>query len=207
MRPMPWRDPVPLFHVLLAEILLQKTPAWKVEPAWRLIIKRWPTPQLLAAANPDELAEVVRPLGLIRRADTLLRLSAALATNHGGKVPTTNHHLKSLPGVGDYVASAVRCVGLGRRDVMLDSVTARVVKRYFSLQGAIDYPDAHTRRLARSLVPKNPADARLFNLALVDLAAMICRPVRPICSVCPLASDCDAAGTIYARGRWRRPNS
>jgi hypothetical protein len=64
------------FHLLIAVTLLNKTRATVALPAFRALVARWATPAALAAADPRELEERLRPLGLqTRRARTLLALA------------------------------------------------------------------------------------------------------------------------------------
>src|SRR5207245_4126609 len=83
------------------------------------------------------------------------------------------------------------------------SVTARVVKRYFGLAGSPDEADREAWSVLRSVAGAEPVRVRQLNLALLDLAALICRPVVPLCAECPLSAGCRSAGVAYARGTWR----
>jgi A/G-specific adenine glycosylase len=158
---------------------------------------------VLAQATESDLLVIIKPLGLPQRAKTLVRLAQVLEVHHQGKVPADRCELIELPGVGDYVAAAVQCVAHGKAVAMLDSVTARVYKRYFGLPSKADVPDASVARMAARALPRDPSIARQFNLALIDLAGQVCRPARPRCEICPLASRCRSAGRSYDRATWR----
>lgn len=204
LRPMPWRSTKDPYQLILAEILLQRTPWWKVGSVWSAILCKYPAPNSLAVASVPELQDLVRPLGLPRRAATLQRLGAVLVERHGGEVPHDYADLMDLPGVGEYVASAVRCMAFGVADAMSDSVTARVFKRVLGLSGPMDAVDKHVTKAARNATPDQPEDARIFNLALIDLAGTICLPVRPRCEKCPISEVCISVGLSYSRGSWRK---
>jgi A/G-specific adenine glycosylase len=203
LREFPWRRSKSAFEILLAELLLQRTPYWKVERTWVAMLDRWPTPSALAQADLHQLTELVRPLGLISRAKTLKELAEILVDRHNGEVPTTTKELTALPGVGTYVAAAVRCLAFRQAEPMVDSVSARVIKRFYGLAGSADVPDAATRRLVYAAVPADPDEAWLYNLAILDLASLLCRPVRPQCAACPLTVRCASAGVTHQRGNWR----
>lgn len=203
VRSFPWRETASPFHVLVAEVLLQRTPSWKVLPVWTRLVTRYATPARLSRAHVATLERMITPLGLIKRAVSLRAMARAIVEDHHGEVPSRPSSLLALPGVGPYVAAAVRCLAFGQADPMLDGVTSRVVKRYFDLAGPADDPDVHARQLLVAAVPKEPRQARLFNLALLDLAATICKPVSPRCTTCPLAIDCHAAGRTFPRATWR----
>ena len=50
------------------------------------------------------------------------------------------------------------------------------------------YADRQLIEIAASLVPEDRP--REFNLALLDIAAAVCRPKNPSCSLCPLVEMC-----------------
>lgn len=45
--------------------------------------------------------------------------------------------------------------------------------------------------LLEALVPSDSNLARSFNLAILDLGALICTPTNPDCEACPINSACD----------------
>ena len=52
-RTFPWRETHDPFRLLVAEILLQRTPYWKVRPAYEALISLAPTPAALAQLSAD----------------------------------------------------------------------------------------------------------------------------------------------------------
>lgn len=186
-RALPWREAPDPFHVLLAEVLLQKTPWWKVARAYEVLLARWPTPELLASASLEELADVVRPLGIVSRTPRIRELAAAVAQRRG--VPTKEADLRALPGVGEYVARAVRCFAFRRPEPLVDSVSGRVLRRIFGLP-EVGEPgrDAAVWEVARAVA--GSVKAAEVNWALLDLAAAVCKPRRPRCWNCPVAGHC-----------------
>ena len=130
---------------------------------------------------------MIRPLGLVRRAETLKQLAAEVVVLGG--VPSTLEDLLELPGVGLYAASATRAVAFGRRQATVDGVTARVYRRYFGLDEEI--PASTDRELWAVVDRVTPrTSVREWNWAVLDLASSVCLPGRPSCEVCPLAADC-----------------
>src|SRR5438105_13941129 len=86
-RAFPWRQTHDPFRLLVAEILLQRTPYWKVAPAYAALIALAPTPAALARLTDREIYPIIRPLGLVGRAQVLVDLGRALVERHGGSVP------------------------------------------------------------------------------------------------------------------------
>ena len=186
-RPFPWRDEADPFRILVAEILLQRSRGKTVAAVYEELWRQWPDAASLSKARVDSIRSVIRPLGLMRRAETLKALAAQVVAL--GAVPTTLEGLLDLPGVGLYAASATRAVAFERRQATVDGVTARVYRRYFGLDDAT--PASADRDLWVTVERVTPdAGVREWNWSVLDLAATVCMPGRPRCEVCPLASDC-----------------
>jgi DNA (cytosine-5)-methyltransferase 1 len=185
-RRFPWRrtnlDP---WHVLMAEMCLHRTRADQVAPVFEALLRLAPTPQAMAD-HADDALEAMQSLGLRWRAENIVKVASALMELFEGQVPDNDLELRMLPGVGDYVAQAVLCFGFGRRAVLIDTNTVRIVSR---LNGR----DA-TRRWQLRLDLHRMASARgpdaQFNYALLDLGALICKTGTPLCGECPLRGHC-----------------
>jgi A/G-specific adenine glycosylase len=151
------------------------------------LFARWPDPSSFARARVTSIAAVIRPLGLVRRATSLKALGAEIVSRGG--VPDTYDQLIALPGVGPYAANATLAVAFGQRAPVVDSVTARVYRRYFGLDG--DGPASTDRELWDVVEEATPHDhVREWNWAVLDLAATICLPKVPRCGECPLQDHC-----------------
>lgn len=187
-RSFPWRQTRDPYRILIAEILLQRTPYWKVLPAYEALLLRAPTPAALSRVAAPELEPIVRPLGLITRAQALVQLGRTLVERHGGIVPREFNDLLQLPGVGRYSASAVRCHAFGVAEPLVDGLTGRVYRRLLGLEGAAQpHADKALWSAVAAVQPRNPSQ---FHLAMIDLASLICRRGRPLCASCPLAAAC-----------------
>src|SRR5437016_4438462 len=122
----PWRVNANPYRVLVAEVLLQKTPRWKVARCWSDLMGRYPDARALANADVGTLQGLIAPLGLASRTKTLVALAQTLIQRHSGEVPRSVTELMALPGVGAYIASAVRCFAFGEAELLLDRVPVRV---------------------------------------------------------------------------------
>jgi A/G-specific adenine glycosylase len=193
-----WRRSKAPYDVLLAELLLHRTRADVVEPTFLQLRAAYPTPERLAEADENELAELLRPLGYTHRSRRLPSLGRALVERHRGGVPSHREELLGLPGVGRYIANAVLAMAFNKPVPLLDPNVIRVIGRVFNVWSEKPRPrDDHLLwDFLERLVPAGrPAD---FGLALVDLGALICRPRRPRCGDCPLRMRCVAytSGTV-----------
>lgn len=186
------RRPTP-FKVILAELLLRKTRATDADPVFRSVLAEAPNPAALASADVGSLRRLVAPIGLPGRATTLVALGKALVERHGGSVPNTRDELLALPGIGPYAAGAVMSIGFGIPSPMVDGPTGRVLRRLAGIRdnGRAPYYDKRVWALAERLLPAS--GAREFQLALLDVAALVCRPGKPLCSACPLENICSYA--------------
>ena len=195
-RSFPWRDEADPFRILVAEVLLQRSRGKTVAPVYTELWGRWPDAVALSKARVDSIRSVIRPLGLVRRAETLKALATEVVALGG--VPSTLEGLLELPGVGQYAASATRAVAFERRQATVDGVTARVYRRYFGLRDEL--PASTDRELWAMVERVTPqTGVREWNWAVLDLAATVCLPGCPRCEVCPISSGClDKSGDRLA---------
>ncbi|WP_353951800.1 A/G-specific adenine glycosylase [Knoellia sp. S7-12] len=191
-RPLPWREPsCSPWGVLLSEVMAQQTPLARVEPAWREWMSRWPTPADLARESPGEVVRAWGRLGYPRRALRLREAAAAIVERHGGEVPRDQVDLLALPGIGDYTAAAVAAFAFGDRSVVVDTNVRRVQARIVS--GVAQAAPSLTRAevdLARELLPVVDHDAAVWNVAVMELGALVCTARAPRCEDCPVRARC-----------------
>jgi DNA (cytosine-5)-methyltransferase 1 len=184
-RDYPWRGQVDPWHVLMAEVCLHRTRADQVRPVYEALAELAPTPAAMAERGAEAL-DVMRSLGLRWRADNMITIARVLVETHGGRVPSTELELRQLPGVGDYVANAVLTFGFGRRAVIVDTNTERIIGR---VRNRTKTPRWQLRLDLHELAGRDGPDAD-FNYALLDLGAQVCRAGRPLCEICPVERHC-----------------
>ncbi len=191
-RDLPWRAPrVSPWGVFVSEVMSQQTPLSRVEPRWLEWLARWPTPAALAADSPGEAVRAWDRLGYPRRALRLHEAATVMVRDHGGRVPDDVETLLSLPGVGAYTAAAVAAFAYGRRTVVVDTNVRRVQARAVSgrAQAAPTQTAAETR-LAAALVPLDPARSAHWNVAVMEVGALVCTARAPRCGECPIHDRC-----------------
>lgn len=130
------------------------------------------------------------PLGLLYRAKTLVSLANEIMSKYKGIVPNEMKDLMSLPGVGDYTASAVLCFAYSQAVPVVDRNVIRVYKRLFSIQKPLNKinPTKKFLQSAAKLVPND--HSREYNFGLLDFAAMVCKHYSPDCNICPAFKIC-----------------
>jgi A/G-specific adenine glycosylase len=191
-RDLPWRRPgrTP-WEVLVSEVMLQQTPVARVLPVWERWMSLWPVPADLAHASPGDAVREWGRLGYPRRALRLHAAAVAVRDHHGGKVPADEATLRSLPGIGEYTAAAVTAFAFGRRATVVDTNVRRVHAR--AVTGAALPAPSLTRAetdLATSLLPDDDGDAATWNVAVMELGALVCTARAPRCPACPVAHLC-----------------
>lgn len=187
-RSFPWRGTKSPYRVLLSELLLQRTRGENVAPVYEAMVKRWPTAAHLARARPHSVAEMVRPLGLAKRAPLVTAFARTVVRDFSGRIPNDLQQLQRLPAVGPYSAHAVQIFARRHNLPLVDWVIARVLRRYFGLAGG-KRPNADKDLWALAEQASRDGQARAVWLGVLDFASAVCAP-RPRCPDCPLQTSC-----------------
>jgi len=185
----PWRRTTNPFLILLAELLLRLTGAWKAEKAYNTIIAKYGNSHLMSEANLNELYEIFKPLGLHKRASTLISISKNIQDRFNGQVPCNSSDLCSIKGIGQYTANAILCLAFNQKLPLFDGSISRLFCRYFKLiADKPAYSDKKLWTLAAELLPES--NFHDYNLGLLDIAAIYCKYPKPKCESCPLSHSC-----------------
>lgn len=220
-RDLPWRRPQATpWAIAVSEVMLQQTPVSRVLGPWTSWTSRWPTPSDLAHEPQGAAVAAWDRLGYPRRALRLHAAAVAMVERHGGRVPDAIDDLAALPGFGAYTAAAVASFAFGQRRVVLDTNVRRVLARLATGRAfPSTSPTAAERRLAADWLPSAdtpsaplPASVRplpaaaAWNVAAMELGALVCVSRSPRCGLCPVRADCAwvAAGSPGHDGPPRR---
>ena len=190
-----WRRESNPWHILLAEICLRRTRANQVADYFPSLRSVASTPGDVLK-HQEDVREVLSHLGILSRADDLIKLASRLIEDYGGAVPESYGDLKNLPGVGDYIASAVLCFAFHQPTTLIDANTKRIARRFSGRQRMAPWEQ---RLMLHRLAQPGVADAD-WNYALLDLGALVCRPNRPNCEVCPINSNCSTGRVSRTEG-------
>jgi A/G-specific adenine glycosylase len=190
-RDFPWRVTADPYQVCVAEVMLHQTGANKVAPVYKEFINRYPTLNDLRLANIRTLNKLLHSLGFLYRARRLKELAKYVVKNYEGKMPSDPGGLATLPGVGEYTASAIMCFAYGKHVPIIDANVIRVYSRFFGLHNKLpsSSPTVELKEIAQKTLPEGKA--RSYNYALLDFAATICSHYNPGCPKCPVAYYCD----------------
>lgn len=195
-RSFPWRRRgAGKYERVVTEVLLQRTRAETIAAFSPGFFARFPTWESLALTSRSSLEKSLRPIGLYTRRAAALSSLASVVLAMGKKFPRVRGALESLPGVGQYVASAILVIHHGEPEPFLDVNMARVLERYFGPRHLADIRhDPWLQELARKLV--GGKDPLTTNFAVLDFAALVCKSRVPRCGSCPLRRECKMTGVL-----------
>ena len=192
LRDFPWRQTCDSYAILVAEFLLQKTDAFTVLPIYEIFLSRYPMLDKLVKANIEELGELLKPLGLYFRAKRLYQCACIILEQYGGKIPDSEKQLLELPGIGKYTTRAICSQAFSQPLAVLDTNVARILERFFGLQGERVKSRCKILWGAAEIIAPNKEVGK-WNLTLLDFGAMVCRAKNPLCNDCPLSAKCNYA--------------
>jgi len=193
-RALPWRRTHDAYAILVSEFMLQQTQVTTVIDYYARWMARFPSFAALAAASEQDVLSVWQGLGYYSRAKNLHRAAKVVTEDFGGELPRSLAALRALPGVGDYTAAAVAAFAWDEPVPVVDANIARVLARLTNWQERID-TSAGREFLKTTAAALQPVESggRLFNSALMELGALVCRSGQPNCLLCPVCSFCTTA--------------
>jgi len=182
----PFRKTSDPYRVLVSEILLRKTKAEQVSAVYHKFFKKFPGPCSASSSSSEDIASVIKPLGLVSRANHIFEICKIICKDNG-KVPSTAEDLEALPGVGRYIANAVLTIGFGDPKPMVDSNVRRVLSRIIGLN-SLDATSDQLWGIYNEILQRNTY--REIHFATIDLAHQVCLSSKPHCSECPMKTLC-----------------
>lgn len=189
-RPFPWRLTDDPYTILMAEIMLHRTQVIQVVPVFQTFIARYPDVVSLVHASRQELRSVLSPLGLHWRIDLIYEMGLKISEQFSMQIPQEKTDLLSLPGISEYIASALRCFAWNLPEPLIDTNTTRITGRVFGLETKdSSRRNSRFRNLMIALLDAN--NPRSYNYAMLDLAHLVClKKQDPICQECPVLPFC-----------------
>jgi endonuclease-3 len=189
--------PVPLGHrnayeLLAATILSAQCTDVMVNRVTPSLFARYPSPAALAAADPAELEEIIRPTGFYRaKARSLIGMAAAVEERFDGQVPGTMAELVTLPGVGRKTASVILGHWFDEPAIAVDTHVLRLSRRLGLSES--DDPVRVEADLKEVWPRQMWADT---GLRLIMHGREVCTARRPRCDECPLVNACVSRGAF-----------
>ena len=191
-RSLPWRKKTSSkkkqYYTLVSEFMLQQTQVSTVIPYFNRFIKNIPDLETLANYDNRKLIKLWEGLGYYSRVRNLKKTAQFITYNFNKKLPSNFMDLKSLPGIGDYTASAISAIAFNKPLIPLDGNIERVLKRYLYLKKEKQIQKKNLINKKEIFgTSKRSGD---YAQALMELGALICKPSNPLCDKCPISKNC-----------------
>ena len=189
---LPWRTTRDRWLVLVSEVMLHQTQAPRVAQHYDEFVTQFPTPAVMAGAEPGDVIAAWGRLGYPRRARWLWEAARRITENGWPD------DLSTLPGVGRYTAAAIAAQCDDDDVVGIEVNVRRVCERVRGERLTTTEAEAEAVAIA---APRRGRD-RL--LALMDVGATVCTARAPACDRCPIARDCATRGALPGETRHRQ---
>ncbi|WP_435969276.1 endonuclease III [Streptomyces sp. Qhu_M48] len=178
------------FELLVATVLSAQTTDLRVNQTTPALFAKYPTPEDLAAAVPEEVEELIRPTGFFRaKTKSIMGLAAALRDDFGGEVPGRLEDLVKLPGVGRKTAFVVLGNAFGVPGITVDTHFMRLARRWRWTES--DDPVKIEAEVA-TIFPKS--EWTMLSHRVIFHGRRICHARKPACGACPITHLCPAYG-------------
>ena len=176
-----------VYQLIVAVALSAQTTDKSVNQVTPALFEKYPTPYELAVANPEEVAQYIKRIGMYKtKSKNIVGLAKSLVENFGGQVPDDYGALVSLPGVGRKTANVVLSVGFGHQRIAVDTHVFRVANRI----GLVHEKDVLKTELA--LMDRIPEErwSRTHH-SLIFHGRQCCDARKPKCDQCPIVEYCE----------------
>jgi endonuclease-3 len=178
------------FQLLVATVLSAQTTDVRVNLTTPELFAKYPGPEELAAANPEDVEAILKSTGFFRaKTKSVMGLSAALRDRFGGEVPGRLADLVMLPGVGRKTANVVLGNAFGVPGITVDTHFARLTRRFGWTEAA--EPEKIEQEVGE-LIPRS--EWTILSHRLIWHGRRICHARKPACGACPLARLCPSYG-------------
>ena len=174
------------WQLLVATVLSAQTTDENVNKVIPVLFDRYPTPDDLAAANPEEVEAIVFSTGFYRqKTKSIIALASDLVEKYGGDVPVDIDELIKLRGVGRKTASVVLAEAFGVPAIAVDTHVKRLSNR---LGLTTEKDPVKIESDLKALLPKSRW--RQLSMRLIQYGRDVCDARKPRCFDCRLENLC-----------------
>ncbi|MBN2282974.1 MAG: endonuclease III domain-containing protein [Deltaproteobacteria bacterium] len=191
-----WWPAETAFEVALGAILTQNTNWKNVEAAMhRLKGRKMLDVEAIYRADPDDLAELIRPAGYYNvKTKRVKAFVIFLRDGYGGSIenmfaedlPLLRSKLLAVHGIGPETADSILLYAGGKPVFVVDAYTRRILERHGMINGSESYEAI--QRFCMDALPPDVSVYNQFHALLVHTAKLFCR-VRARCLGCPLNGE------------------
>ncbi len=189
---MPWKGEKDPYKIWLSEIILQQTRVEQGMDYYHRFIEKFPDVHKLAKSKDQVIFKLWEGLGYYTRCRNLIAAARYISEELKGKFPSTYEEINALKGVGPYTASAISSFAFNLPHAVVDGNVFRVLARLFGVTKPIDSTEGkkYFTQLANDLLDKKQAG--IYNQAIMDFGAVVCKPAAPLCNECVFNKTCFA---------------
>jgi len=185
-----WRKTNNPYYIGIAEILLQKTNADKVEPVYTRLINNYPKPRMLSNEKVKNIKHYFDEIGIFNRAETLINFATFMSET--SSINIIKSELLEVKGIGLYMANSIIIHSKDKPLPLLDPNIIRLYNRVYGIKSILTRPrtDIKLWQESQKLLPSRNISSYYY--ALLDFGAIVCESRKPKCDICPMAFDiCD----------------
>ncbi len=174
------------YLVLIGCILSLRTNDRTTYPATLRMLELAKIPQDMMKVEVKDLAKAIYPVGFYEnKARQIIELSRQIVEELGGKVPDEIEDLCKFNGVGRKTANLVLARGFNKPAICVDVHVHRIFNRLGYVK--TKNPEETEFALREKLPKKYWID---INTLIVTHGQNVCKPIKPLCSSCPIEKYC-----------------
>jgi endonuclease III len=183
------------FRVLISCILSLRTQDATTAKASHRLFAVADTPQAMVKLSAKKIEKLIYPVGFYKtKARQIREICQTIIDQYGGRVPDEIDELLKFKGVGRKTANLVVTLGYNKPGICVDTHVHRISNRWGYINTAT--PEK-TEVALRAKLPKRYWIE--YNNLLVNFGQHLCRPISPLCSVCPVKKYCPQLGVGVRR--------
>ncbi|MBI3883356.1 MAG: A/G-specific adenine glycosylase [Sphingobacteriales bacterium] len=191
-REMPWKGEKDPYKIWLSEIILQQTRVEQGLAYYNRFILQYPTVKHLAKAPETAIFKLWEGLGYYTRCKNLIATAKYISVELKGQFPDQYEDILALKGIGPYTAAAIGSFAFNLSHAVVDGNVFRVLSRFFGIATPIDSTEGKKEFTALANILLDKKQPGIYNQALMDFGAIVCKPQLPLCNECVLQSNCHA---------------
>ncbi|MEO0291297.1 MAG: endonuclease III [candidate division WOR-3 bacterium] len=178
------------FSTLISAILSSRTKDEVTGRVMENFLKRVKDFNDLKKLKIKEIEKLIYPVGFYKvKAKILKRLSKEIIEKYGGKIPDKFEELVKLPGVGRKVANLILIEIFKKDEICVDTHVHRISNR---LGWVNTKKREETEKKLKEIFPREYWSR--INRTLVSFGQGVCKPLKPLCGICPVEPFCPKIG-------------
>lgn len=181
------------YQLLVATMLSAQTTDKVVNTVTPTLFSKFPSCFELAQASVEDIAEIIKKVGLFNnKAKNLLAMANKIVNDFNGEVPHTIKALISLPGVGRKTATAVltNAFNITDQGITVDTHMMRVCFRLGWTTIDTKKADKVEKELM-NVIPQNHWG--IITHLIIDHGRAICSAKNPKCAKCVIEKYCPSS--------------